>query len=61
MKSHGGAIYYTTFIDKFSIKIWIYFMKYKNEAFSMFKQWNVEVKTQNRKKLRYLRSNNGGV
>lgn len=35
-------------------------MKYKDETFSMFKQWKMEVETQTGKNLKYLMSNNGG-
>lgn len=34
-------------------------MNYRDEAFSIFKQWNVEVETQTRKKLKYLRYDKG--
>lgn len=35
-------------------------MKHKDEAFSMFKHYKVEVKTQFEMKLMYLRLDNGG-
>jgi hypothetical protein len=31
-----GALYYVTFIDDFSRKIWIFFMKAKDEVFNRF-------------------------
>lgn len=38
VKSHGGAIYFITFIDNFSQKLWIYFMRHKYKAFVKFKE-----------------------
>ena len=36
-KSLSGYAYYVSFIDDFSRKTWIYFMKNKDEVFSKFK------------------------
>jgi len=35
--SFGGSMYYVTFIDDFSRKVWMYFMKQKSEVFGKFK------------------------
>jgi hypothetical protein len=37
--SLGGACYMLTIIDDYSRKVWPYFLKYKSEAFSAFKEW----------------------
>ena len=34
----GGARYMLTFIDDYSRKIWIYFLKHKNDVYLTFKQ-----------------------
>jgi len=34
----GGARYYVTFIDDFSRKVWVYFLKQKLEVFQKFKE-----------------------
>jgi hypothetical protein len=39
--SIGGASYYVTFIDDYSRKTWIYFMKTKDEVFSRFQELKV--------------------
>ena len=39
-QSIGGSFYFLTFIDDFSRKIWIYFLKNKSETFSSFKEFN---------------------
>ena len=41
--SLGGSMYYVTFIDDFSRKVWVYFMKQKSEVFDKFKLWKAEV------------------
>ena len=33
-----GATYYVTFIDDFSRKVWVYFLKKKSEVFQKFKE-----------------------
>ena len=35
--SLGGASYFMTFIDDYSRKVWVYFLKHKDEALSVFK------------------------
>ena len=35
--SIGNRLYFTTFIDDYSIKTWVYFLKHKSEAFKVFK------------------------
>lgn len=56
----SGHEYYVTFIDDYSKKTWIYFLKAKGEAFSRFQEFKVLVENQTRKKIKVLRSNNGG-
>ena len=35
--------YYVTFIDDFSRKTWVYFMKNKDEVFSKFKEFKASL------------------
>jgi hypothetical protein len=44
--SNGGAHYFVSFIDDFSRKVWVYFMKHKSEVSTIFKQWKAYVKNQ---------------
>ena len=37
--SLGGYAYYVSFIDDFSRKTWVYFMKNKDAVFSKFKEF----------------------
>ena len=54
-----GRMYYVSFIDDFSHKTWIYFLKTKNEAFSKFQEFKALVENQTRKKSKALRLENG--
>jgi len=54
------ASYYETFIDDFSKKTWIYFMRTKDEVFSKFKEFKDQVENMTGKKIKVLRIDNGG-
>ena len=57
-----GFEYYITFIDDFSRKTWIYFLRSKksDEVFLWFQEFKALVENQTRKKIKVLRSDNGG-
>lgn len=55
-----GGMYYVSFIDDFSRKTWIYFLKTKDEAFCRFQELKSLVENQTRNKIKVLRSDNGG-
>lgn len=57
--SKGGARYLLTFIDDFSRKIWVYFLKRNNDVFSTFKKWKALIENQTSKKIKRLRTNSG--
>lgn len=58
--SIGGFRYFVTFIDDYSRKVWVYYLKEKSEVFEKFKEWKAMVENQTGKKIKYLRSDNGG-
>jgi hypothetical protein len=58
--SLSGYEYYVTFIDDHSRKTWIYFMKTKDKVFSRFQEFKALVENQTGKKIKTLRSDNGG-
>eukprot|EP00253_Pinus_taeda_P013261 PITA_13261 len=60
VSSLGGFHYYVTFIDDATRKTWIYCIKNKSDVFDTFKKWKYLVEIETRKKLKYLRSENGG-
>jgi len=41
--SHLGAKYFLSIVDDFSIKLWVYPQKTKDEAFENFKNWKCLV------------------
>ena len=59
VSSHGGAHYFVSFIDDYSRKVWVYFMKHKSDVFSIFKKWKVKIENQTGRKIKYLRADNG--
>jgi hypothetical protein len=54
-----SSLYYVVFIDDFSRKSWIFFMKTKGQVFSRFQEFKDLVENQIGKKIRVLRSDNG--
>jgi transposase InsO family protein len=58
--SLGGCEYYVTFIDDHSRKTWIYFLKTKSEVFKRFQEFKALVENQTGRKIKVLRSDNGG-
>jgi len=59
MTSLGGFLYYAIFVDDFSCKTWIYFLKKKDEVFKWFRSLKALVKNQTGKKIKILRTDNG--
>ena len=59
-KSIGGAEYFITFTDDKTHYTWVYFLKTKDQAFDQFVEWKALVEKASRKKLKTLRSDNGG-
>ncbi|KAL5806123.1 hypothetical protein ACOSQ4_028856 [Xanthoceras sorbifolium] len=59
-ESHGGNRYFLTFIDDYSRKTWVYFLKQKSKAFGAFKEFKVYVEKQSGLSLRCLRTDRGG-
>ena len=56
-KSQGGAVYFLTFVDDHSHYTWVYLSSSKDRK---FKEWKVLVVKSSGKKLKTLRSDNGG-
>ena len=48
-----------TFVDDFSRKTWVYFLRHKNETFSYFKKFKALVEHQTGRKIKKLRTDNG--
>jgi transposase InsO family protein len=58
--SFGGNLYFITFIDDFSRKVWVYFLKEKSEAFQAFKDFKAEVEKSVSLPIKSLRTDRGG-
>lgn len=58
--SRNGALYFVTFIDDYSRNTWLYLMRHKSQVFEMFKLWKAQVERQRGKKVKCLRTDNGG-
>jgi len=60
VSSLGGSHYYVTFIDDATKKTWIYCIQNKSDVFDTFKKWKALVENEIGKRLKCLRSDNGG-
>lgn len=60
IKSLGGYLYYIIFVDDFSQRTWIFYLKHKDEAFDVFKDFKVLIENQTGKRIEVFRSDNGG-
>ncbi|MCO5562552.1 hypothetical protein L7F22_016180 [Adiantum nelumboides] len=60
MFSRQFSAYFITFIDDYFRKVWVYFFKHKDEALNVFKTIVTHVENQSGKKLKCLRTDNGG-
>ena len=56
----SGYEYYVTFIDDYSRKTWIYFLKTKSKVFRKFKEFKSLKENHSERRIRTLRSDNGG-
>ena len=59
-QSLSGYLYYVLFIDDLSRKTSIFFLKTKNETFGKFQEFKALVENHTSKRIRALRSDNGG-
>ena len=59
-KSLGGAEYFLTFIDDKSRYVWVYFLQHKSQVFEKFCEWKAMVEKATGKKLKAIRTDNGG-
>jgi transposase InsO family protein len=58
--SLSGYVYYVSFIDDHSCKTWVYFLKSKHEVFGKFKEFKALIENLFERKIKILRSANGG-
>ncbi|KAM2112046.1 hypothetical protein ACFX1R_014604 [Malus domestica] len=58
--SYGGNRYFITFIDDFSRKTWVYFLKEKSAALRIFKEFKALTEAKSNHKLVAVRLDRGG-
>lgn len=58
--SLAGSQYFLTFIDDFTRKTWVYFMKNKSEVFEKFRNFKALVENQSGLRIKFLRTDRGG-
>ena len=58
--SLNGYLYYVLFIDDHSRKTWIYFLKTKDGFLTRFQKFRAQVENLTERKIKVLRSYNGG-
>ena len=58
--SLNGYLYYVLFIDDHSRKTWIYFLKHKDGVLAKFQEFKARVENLTGRKIKVLRSDNGG-
>jgi transposase InsO family protein len=58
--SLNGYLHYVIFIDDYSRKCWIYFLKGKSDTFDKFKEYKSFIEKQTGKHIIILRKDNGG-
>jgi hypothetical protein len=57
--SISGYLYNVSFIDDYSRKTWVYFLKSKDEVFSKFKEFKALIENIFERNIKILRSDNG--
>ncbi|RDX72698.1 hypothetical protein CR513_47774, partial [Mucuna pruriens] len=58
--SMEGAKYFVSFIDDYSRRLWVYPIKTKSSVFSQFKEFKAQVELETGRKIKCLRTDNGG-
>eukprot|EP00253_Pinus_taeda_P009530 PITA_09530 len=58
--SLAGSQYFLTFIDDFTRKTWVYFLKNKSEVFEKFRNFKALVENQSGLHIKVLRTDRGG-
>jgi hypothetical protein len=60
IKSLGGSLYYVIFIDDYTRRTWLYLLKTKDRIFNKFQEFKAEIENLTNKKIKTLRTDNGG-
>lgn len=58
-QSIGGAKYILTFIDEYSKKVFVYFLKHKSDVLGKFIEFKVMIECQTERRVKIMRTDNG--
>ena len=58
-ESLSGAKFFITFIDDYSRKRFVYFLKHKSEAIEAFKNFKAYAENKIERRIKFIRTNNG--
>ena len=56
----NGETYFILFIEDYSQKTWVSFLRRKSKAFELFKVFKKEIENETNMKIKCLRSDHGG-
>ena len=59
-KSLGGGQYFLTFTDDKSRYSWVFILRSKDQVFDRFQEWKAQVEKSSQKKIKTIRTDNGG-
>ena len=54
VRTHGGALYFVTFIDDYSRKVWAFLLKTKDQVLEVFKHFQAMVERETWQKLKCI-------
>ena len=57
----GGALYFVTFIDDHSRKVWGFVLTIKDQVLDAFKELHARLERETRRKLKAVRADHGGA
>ena len=60
MEALGGSYYFMLLIDDYSRRIWIYFLKTKDQALGKLNVWHAMAENKSGQKMKMVRSDRGG-
>lgn len=60
VKSHRGNLYFVSFIDDLTKKMWVYLLQKKSEVFAVFKEFKQLAEKQCGGSIKKLRTDGGG-
>nr|GEX85054.1 retrovirus-related Pol polyprotein from transposon TNT 1-94 [Tanacetum cinerariifolium] len=59
LESLGGKTYFLSIVNDYSMRVWVYILMFKHEAFGKFKEWKQLVENQTLRTVKKLRTYNG--